>query len=327
MSIRAVIRGLGSYLPEKIVTNIDLSKSLDTSHDWIVERTGIIQRHIADSKENTSDLAYEASLKALEHSGWAPQEIDLIIVATCTPDRTFPATAVLLQHKLQATKACAFDISAVCSGFIFGLATANAYIQSGLYKKILLVGAETLSRIVDWTDRNTAVLFGDGAGAMTLEAVQSDDCEDFGKARGVLKTILHSDGAGFEDLWVLGGPCIGKAVGTIEMNGRTVFKQAITRLTENAQEILDAVHVNSQAVDWFIPHQANKRIIDVMVENLGVSPYKVVYTGDRHANTSAASIPLAFTQAWEAGRLQKGQLVLINSFGAGFTWGSALIYF
>jgi 3-oxoacyl-[acyl-carrier-protein] synthase-3 len=324
MVIRSRIAGCGAYLPEKIVTNSDLAARVDTSDEWIVERSGIRQRHIAAEGQTTADLAYEASLKALLAAGLRGDEIDLIVLATATPDNTFPATATKLQARLGMTKGFAFDVQAVCSGFIFALATADNFIKAGQAKTALVVGAETFSRILDWKDRTTCVLFGDGAGAVVLKA-----CEGKGDATdcGILTTHLHSDGRYHDLLYVDGGPSSTQTTGTVRMEGKEVFRHAVTNLAAVVGEALQAVGLQAQDIDWVIPHQANRRIIDGTARKLGFPLERMVITVERHANTSAASIPLALCEAVEDGRVKKGQLLLLEAMGGGFTWGSCLVRF
>ncbi len=318
MTRRSVIMGTGSYLPEKRVTNHELSQHLDTSHEWIVERTGIHARHIAAPDEYTSTMAIEAAKRALTAAQIAPQEIDMIILATSTPDHTFPSTATRIQEKLGISKGFAFDQAAACSGFIFALATADAYLQQGMIKTALVIGSETMSRLLDWNDRGTAVLFGDGAGAVVLQAHAQAD-------RGILGSLLRTNGAGYDQLYVNGGPSTTQTAGTVQMNGREVFRNAVTRLEEAVEEILKIHGISQEDIDWLVPHQANKRIIDATAKKLGLPDGKVIHTGADQANTSAASIPLALDQAIRDGRIKKGDLVLCESFAAGYSWGSNLI--
>jgi 3-oxoacyl-[acyl-carrier-protein] synthase-3 len=323
--IKARIIGTGAYAPKKIVTNQDLEKLLDTSDDWITERTGIKQRHIADKSEATSDLAYEASLKALKAAQLTPQDIDVIIVATMSPDTVMPSTACVLQNKLGAKKAAAFDIFAACSGFIYGLSIASAFIKSETYKNILLVGAEVLSRFVDWEDRTTCVLFGDGAGAAVLQ-------RHTGK-RGVLSTHLHSDGALANLLSIPAGgslhppthETIHKRQHFIKMKGNETFKSAVRALEEVAQEALDHNKITHEDLDFLIPHQANLRIIQAMAQRLKMPMEKVVLTLPKYGNTSAASIPMAMDEAVRDGRIKENDLLLLEAFGGGLTWGAALV--
>jgi 3-oxoacyl-[acyl-carrier-protein] synthase-3 len=319
--IRSVARGIGSYLPERVVTNAELSQRIDTTDEWIVQRTGIRQRHVAAEGELTSHLALVAARRALTDAGFAPGDIDLIVLATATPDQTFPATAVTVQAELGITRGAAFDVQAVCSGFVFALATADALLKSGAFERALVIGAETFSRILDWEDRGTCVLFGDGAGAMVLEAVQQDDA----RGAGLLTTHLRSDGRHRNKLYVDGGPSSTGTVGHLRMEGREVFKHAVGMITDVITDAFAATGESADSIDWFVPHQANRRIIDASAQKLGIAPEKVVTTVDLHGNTSAASIPLALDVAWRDGRVQRGQLVLLEAMGGGFTWASALL--
>ncbi|MCS0496988.1 ketoacyl-ACP synthase III [Ancylobacter sp. MQZ15Z-1] len=318
--MRSVVRGVGAYLPARALTNADLAQMVDTSDEWIVQRTGIRERHIAADHELTSDLALAAARDALDAAGMEPGEIDLIVLATSTPDNTFPATAVSVQAGLGITHGAAFDLQAVCSGFVFALATADNFLKSGAYKRALVIGAETFSRILDWSDRTTCVLFGDGAGAMVLEAVT-----DEGEGRGVLTSHLRSDGRHKNKLYVDGGVSSTKTIGYLRMEGREVFRYAVGMITDVIQDAFQATGENAQTLDWFVPHQANRRIIDASAHKLGIAPEKVVVTVDKHGNTSAASIPLALASACKDGRIKRGDLVMIEAMGGGFTWGSALI--
>ncbi len=320
--LRSQVAGWGSYLPERILENRDLARTVDTSDNWIVARTGIRQRHIAAPGECTSDLAVRASEEALATAGAAAADVDLIVVATATPDNTFPATATKVQADLGVTRGAAFDVQAVCTGFVYALAVADNFIKVGQAECALVIGAETFSRILDWTDRSTCVLFGDGAGALVLRAANTADGNN---ARGVLSTHLHADGRQRKLLWVDGGPSSTQTVGHLRMSGRDVFRHAVTLLSAAAEEALAANGLTSSDIDWLVPHQANKRIIDASARRLGMPEEKVVYTIERHANTSAASIPLALAEAAGDGRIQPGQLVLLEGMGGGFTWGSALI--
>ncbi|MEB3701462.1 3-oxoacyl-[acyl-carrier-protein] synthase 3 [Candidatus Bealeia paramacronuclearis] len=318
MTLRSVVCGTGSYLPQKCLTNYELPAHLETSHEWIMERTGIAARHIAAPNETTSALAVKAALKALEAAGMDPQDIDLIILGTCTPDNTFPSTATLIQSRLGIHKGFAFDVNAACSGFVFALATADNYLKNGMATKALVIGAETMTRIVDWKDRTTAVLFGDGAGAVVLEAQKDTD-------RGIIGSLLRTDGQGYDQLYVTGGPSTTQTAGTIYMNGRDVFKNAVHCLEEAVEDILKLYHTDQSEIDWLVPHQANKRIIDATAKKLNLSDEKVVHTGSLHANTSAASIPLALDTAVRDGRIKPGQLILCEAFAGGYAWGSNLI--
>ena len=320
--IRSVVLGCGSYLPERVLTNAELATKVDTSDEWIVQRTGIQQRHIAAEGEFTSHLAIKAAQAALKNAGIDAQSIDLIVLATSTPDNTFPATAVAVQNALGITHGAAFDLQAVCSGFIFALTTADSLLRTGAGKRALVIGAETFSRILDWTDRGTCVLFGDGAGAVVLEA---QDGAGTTADRGVLTTHLRSDGRHKEKLFVDGGPSSTQTVGYLRMEGREVFKHAVGMITDVIVDAFAATGASAESIDWFVPHQANKRIIDASAHKLHIAPQKVVLTVDRHGNTSAASIPLALSVAVNDGRIKKGDLVLLEAMGGGFTWGSALV--
>ena len=322
MTVRSVVLGCGSYLPKRILTNAELATRIDTSDEWIVQRTGIRQRHIAADDEFTSHLGINAAKAALADAGLDAQAIDLIVLATSTPDNTFPATAVAVQHSLGINHGAAFDLQAVCSGFIYALATADNFLRSGSHKRALVIGAETFSRILDWTDRGTCVLFGDGAGAIVLEAQEQP-----GKTsdRGVLTTHLRSDGRHKSKLYVDGGPGSTQTVGHLRMEGREVFKHAVGMITDVIVDAFNATGLSSEQIDWFVPHQANKRIIDASALKLHIAPQKVVLTVDLHGNTSAASIPLALALAVKDGRIKKGDIVLLEAMGGGFTWGSALL--
>jgi 3-oxoacyl-[acyl-carrier-protein] synthase-3 len=321
-AIRSVVLGCGSYLPERILTNAELATRIDTSDEWIVQRTGIRERHVAAEGEFTSHLAIKAARAALHHARLDAQAIDLIVLATSTPDNTFPATAVAVQDGLGIHHGAAFDLQAVCSGFVFALATADNFLRAGAYKRALVIGAETFSRILDWNDRGTCVLFGDGAGAVVLEA-QTEP----GKSsdRGVLTTHLRSDGRHKSKLYVDGGPSSTQTVGLLRMEGREVFKHAVGMITDVIVDAFNATGLTADDIDWFIPHQANKRIIDASANKLHIAPHKVVLTVDLHGNTSAASIPLALAVAVKDGRVKKGDLLLLEAMGGGFTWGSALV--
>jgi len=316
-----VIRGVGAHLPKRVMTNDDLSRLVDTTDAWIRERTGIEERHIAEEGELTSDLGIAASRQALVRAGIDPVDIDLIVCATSTPDRTFPATGVRIQAGLGITRGAAFDVQAVCSGFIYALSIADNFLKTGQFKRAVVVGAETFSRILDWSDRGTCVLFGDGAGAVVLEAqTQLGSRED----RGILATRIRSDGR-FEDLlYVDGGPGSTKTTGHLRMNGREVFRHAVQKIAGVIEETLVMTGYAPGEVDLYVPHQANKRILDGIAHRLGIEPAKIVYTLARHGNTSAASIPLALNQALEDRRLTEGRLVLMEAMGGGLTWGAAL---
>jgi 3-oxoacyl-[acyl-carrier-protein] synthase III len=320
--LRSVVLGCGSYLPAHVMSNQELAAKVETSDDWIVQRTGIRQRHIAADGEFTSDLAIHAAKAALASAHVDAQSIDLIVLATSTPDNTFPASAVSVQSGLGITRGAAFDVQAVCSGFVYGISIADALLRTGTYKRALVIGAETFSRILDWTDRTTCVLFGDGAGAIVMEAQQQPGgVED----RGVLTTHLRSDGRHKSKLYVDGGPSSTGTVGHLRMEGRAVFKHAVAMITDVIEDAFRTTGTTAADIDWFVPHQANKRIIDDSAHKLGIAPEKVVITVDQHGNTSAASIPLALNAAVRDGRIKKGDLVLLEAMGGGFTWGSALI--
>ena len=319
--IRSVIRSVGAYLPKRVMTNADLSELVDTTDEWIIERTGIKSRHIVAEGEFTSDLGIAAAKQALVRAGIDPIDIDLVICATATPDRTFPATAVKIQAALGVTKGAAFDIQAVCSGFVFALTTADNFLKTGQFQRALVIGAESFSRILDWSDRGTCVLFGDGAGAVVLEA----QTQAGGRAdRGILSTRIRSDGR-FEDLlYVDGGPGSTKTVGHLRMNGREVFRHAVQKISGVIEETLLQSGYAASDIDLFVPHQANKRILDGIAKKLGIPPEKVVITLQHHGNTSAASIPMALNQAFEAHRVKEGSLILMEAMGGGLTWGAAL---
>ena len=316
---KSIIRSVGSYLPAHVVTNDELAKTVDTSDEWIQQRTGIKQRYIAAEGENTSDLAAAAGRKAMENAGITIEDIDLILVATTTPDMTFPATAAVVQQKLGMHHGAAFDIQAVCSGFVYAVATADSYLKNGLARRALVIGAETASRILDWNDRTTCVLFGDGAGAVIMDHAKA------GEDRGVLATSLRSDGHYWNKLYTDGGPSSTRSMGHVRMEGREVFKHAVGMITDVVYKVLEDTGHTIDDLDWFVPHQANKRIIDGAGQKLGLPPEKVVVTVDRHANTSAASVPLALHTAVTDGRIKRGDLVMIEAMGGGFTWGASLI--
>lgn len=320
--VRSIILGCGSYLPDTVLTNDDLANIVDTSDEWIYERTGIRERHIAGEGELTSDLGTAAALQALERAEFDPGDIDLIILATSTPDNTFPATAVTIQANLGIHHGAAFDLQAVCSGFVFALATADNFLKAGQFKRALVIGAETFSRLLDWEDRSTCVLFGDGAGAVVLDAQKLNGAA---LDRGILKSELRSDGRYREKLYVDGGPSSTGTVGHLRMHGREVFRHAVTNIAEIIQETLAGTNYTTKDIDWFVPHQANKRILDGTARKIGLPPEKVVMTVEKHANTSAASIPLALNTALEDGRIQEGHLVLMEAMGGGFTWGAVLV--
>lgn len=316
--MRAAIRGIGSYLPHRILHNREMSEFLETSDEWIRERTGIEERHIAAEGEFTSDLGFEAARAALDDAGVSAGEIDLIVVATSTPDLTFPATATIIQEKLGIRHGAAFDIQAVCSGFIYGTHVVNALIRSGGAKRALLIGAETFSRILDWEDRGTCVLFGDGAGAVVIEAVETEDT-------GILQTFIRSDGRHRDLLYVDGGPSRTQTVGHLRMLGNQVFKHAVTDIAQVMKDCAEQAGVQISEIDWFVPHQANQRILNAVAKKLELRPEQVISTVAKHANTSAASVPLAMDVAVKDGRIKRGDLVMLEAFGGGFTWGAALL--
>ena len=319
---RSVVLGCGSYLPERILTNDELAHKVDTSNEWIVQRTGIRERRIAAPGEVTSDLGLKAAQRALADAALDAKDIDLIVLATATPDNTFPASAVAIQAGLGINHGAAFDLQAVCSGFVYGLAVADSLLRSGAFKRALVIGSETYSRILDWTDRTTCVLFGDGAGALVLEAQSQPGSP---ADRGVLTTHLRSDGRFKTKLYVDGGPSSTGTVGHLRMEGREVFRHAVAMITDVIVDAFTATGYTAEDVDWFVPHQANKRIIDGSAHKLGIAPEKVVVTVDKHGNTSAASIPLALGVAVADGRIKRGDLVLLEAMGGGFTWGAALV--
>ncbi|MEM8773207.1 MAG: beta-ketoacyl-ACP synthase III [Pseudomonadota bacterium] len=321
MSLKAVIRGCGSYLPEKILTNEDLTAFVDTSDEWIRERTGIRERHVAADGEKTSDLAVAAARNALEAAGMKPSDIDLIVIATTTPDLTFPSTAAITQAKLGVELGAAFDIQAVCTGFIYALSTAEKFISSGQHKRALVIGAETFSRILDWEDRATCVLFGDGAGAFVLEA--TEDAEANG--RGVMNSYLRCDGRMVDLLYVDGGVSSTQTTGHVRMQGNKVFREAVNRISQAMEHVVAEAGINVQDIDWFVPHQANERIILGVVKKLNLRAEQVISTISGQGNTSAASIPLAFCAGVSDGRIREGDLVLIEGMGGGLTWGAALL--
>jgi 3-oxoacyl-[acyl-carrier-protein] synthase-3 len=320
--LRSVVLGCGSYLPQRIVPNQELAATVETTDEWIVQRTGIRQRHIAADGEVTSDLAIQAAKAALANAHVDVQTIDLIVVATSTPDNTFPASAVTVQAGLGITRGAAFDLQAVCSGFVYAISVTDALLRTGTYTRALVIGAETFSRILDWSDRTTCVLFGDGAGAVVLEAQQQPGGID---DRGVLTTHLRSDGRHKSKLYVDGGPSSTKTVGFLRMEGRAVFKHAVAMITDVIEDAFRSTGTTAADIDWFVPHQANKRIIDDSAHKLGIAPEKVVTTVNLHGNTSAASIPLALAEAADDGRLRQGQLVLIEAIGGGLAWGAGVI--
>jgi 3-oxoacyl-[acyl-carrier-protein] synthase III len=316
-ALRAVIKGTGSALPKNRVSNAELAAKVDTSDEWITERTGIKFRHIAAPDETTSTLATEASRQALAAAGMSPADIDLIIVATATPDQTFPASATLVQHALGCNGGVAFDVAAVCSGFLYAFSVAESMIRAGSAKNALVIGSETFSRILDWDDRATCVLFGDGAGAVVLSGEVG--------TRGALATRLHADGQHNQLLYVDGGPSTTGTVGKLRMKGREVFRHAVTNLASVMHETLAAADLAPEDVDWVVPHQANARIIDATAKKLGLDPAKVVLTVDQHANTSAASVPLALDVAVRDGRIKHGDIVVLEAMGGGFTWGASVV--
>ena len=320
--VRSVIRGVGSALPKRVMTNDDMSKVVETTHEWIVERTGIHARHIAGDGETTRTLAVAAARDALRAAGMDASEIDLIVLATSTPDNTFPATATSVQADLGIRKGMAFDLQAVCSGFVYALTTVDALLKAGQGKAALVIGSETFSRILDWSDRSTCVLFGDGAGAFVVTA--EEDKGDLPAPRGILACRLHSDGRYNDKLYVDGGPSTTKTVGHLRMEGKEVFKHAVVNIASVMQEVLDDAKISASDIDWFVPHQANRRILEGTARKLGISEDRIVLTLDRHGNTSAASIPLAFDVAVKDGRIKKGDLVLMEAMGGGFTWGAVL---
>jgi 3-oxoacyl-[acyl-carrier-protein] synthase-3 len=317
-----VIKGVGGYLPERVLTNDDLARVVDTSDHWITERTGIKERRIAAEGELTSTMGAAAARAALDAAGLAPEDIDLIVLATSTPDQTFPATAVTIQAELGITHGAAFDVQAVCSGFVFALATADSYLKSGQFKRALVIGAEAFSRILDWQDRTTCVLFGDGAGAVVVEAQKLNGALT---DRGILATCLRSDGRYRDKLYVDGGPSSTGTVGYLRMDGPEVFRHAVTKISEVIDATLRQSGYKASDIDWFVPHQANRRILDGAARKLGLDKDKIIITVDKHANTSAASIPLALAAASADGRIKPGNLVLMEAMGGGFTWGAVLI--
>ena len=321
-SFRSVVRGVGSALPERVVSNAELAAKVETSDEWIQQRTGIKQRYIAGEGETTSTLGARAARAALESAGLKPDDIDLVIVATSTPDYTFPAVATQIQAELGIYRGAAFDLQAVCSGFVFAVTTADMYLSSGQNRRALVIGAETFSRLLDWNDRTTCVLFGDGAGAIVLEAVESLGEDD---KRGVITSRLRSDGRHRAKLFVDGGVSTTGTIGHLRMEGREVFKHAVGMVTDVIKSCFEAAGVKADDLDWFVPHQANRRIIEASADKLGIDLKKVVVTVDRHGNTSAASIPLALDVAVRDGRIKPGDLVMIEAMGGGFTWGASLI--
>ena len=320
--IRSVVRGFGAALPKRAVPNIELEGMVETSDEWIVQRTGIKQRYIAGEGETTASLGAAAAEAALANAGLTAADIDVVICATSTPDNTFPATAVNIQNRIGMHHGFGFDVQAVCSGFIYAISTADLYIRGGMAKRVLVIGSETFSRILDWNDRTTCVLFGDGAGAIVLEASEG---EGRTSDRGILTCHLRSDGAHREKLYVDGGPSTTGTVGHLRMEGREVFKHAVGMITDVIEAAFEATGTTADDIDWLVPHQANKRIIDGSAKKLGIAEEKVVITVDKHGNTSAASIPLALATAAGDGRIKKGDLVMLEAMGGGFTWGSVLL--
>ena len=320
--IRSVVQGCGAYLPERVVTNDELARTLETSDEWIRQRTGIRQRHIAADGEFTSHLAIEASQRALDHAGIGVADLDLIVLATATPDETFPATATRVQAALGMTRGAAFDVQAVCAGFVYGVSVADSLLKNGVASTALVIGAETFSRILDWNDRGTCVLFGDGAGAIVLKAEQGSGTS---ADRGILANALHSDGRQHDILYVDGGPSSTKTTGFLRMEGKEVFKHAVVNMAAVVGEVLAKAGLQATDIDWLVPHQANKRIIDGTGRKLGLPPERVVVTVDRHATTSAASIPLALDVAVKDGRIKRGDLLLLEGIGGGLAWGASLV--
>jgi 3-oxoacyl-[acyl-carrier-protein] synthase-3 len=317
VSLHSVVLGVGSALPQRKVTNDELAQQVDTSDQWIVERTGIRSRYVASDGETTATLATEAARRALEHAGIAATDIELIVLATATPDQTFPSSATKVQATLGISDCIAFDVHAVCTGFLYALSVADSMLRSGNAKKALVIGAETFTRILDWEDRATCVLFGDGAGALVLSAEETEN--------GILATKLHADGRHNDLLFVDGGPSTTGTVGKLRMKGREVFRHAVVNLADVLNEVLEAAGLTAADVDWVVPHQANARILDATAKKLGLPPEKVVVTVDEHANTSAASVPLALDKAVRDGRIQRGDIVVLEAMGGGFTWGAAAL--
>jgi 3-oxoacyl-[acyl-carrier-protein] synthase III len=320
--IRSIVTGCGSYLPSRVMKNSDFEGIVETNDEWIVQRTGIRQRHIVAEGETTADLGEHAARAAMDDAGVTIADIDMIILATSTPNQTFPATAVEIQHRLGMHHGFAFDTQAVCSGFVYALTTADQYIRTGFARRVLVIGAETFSRILDWTDRTTCVLFGDGAGAVVVEAAQGEGTM---ADRGILASALRSDGSHREKLYVDGGPSTTGTVGHLRMEGKEVFRHAVGMITDVIEAAYASTGFGSDDIDWFVPHQAPRRIIDASARKLGISPEKVVITVDKHGNTSAASIPLALCEAVRDGRVKRGDIVLLEAMGGGFTWGSVLL--
>lgn len=319
---RSVIAGCGSYLPARVITNHDLARRVDTSHEWIVRRTGIHQRHLAEDHEKTSDLAAAAAQDAMSSAGLSAGDIDLIVLATATPDRTFPSTATQVQAMLGMTRGAAFDVHAVCTGFIYAMNVADNFIRLEQAENVLVIGAETFSRILDWEDRSTCVLFGDGAGALVLSGANGNGART---DRGVLANCLHSDGRQHDLLCVDGGPSSTRTVGHLRMEGREVFKHAVANLAEVIAEVLEAAGIDRDEIDWLVPHQANRRIIASTARKLGLPDDKIIMTIDRHGNTSAASVPLALNDAVKSNRISEGDIVVLEAMGGGFTWGASVV--
>lgn len=320
--IRSVVVGVGSALPDKVVENAELEAKVDTTDEWIRQRTGIERRHIANDEETTVSLGTDAARAALDNAGMTPDDIDLIVVATSTPNNTFPASAVEIQHRLGMSHGSAFDMQAVCSGFVYAVTTADAYIKAGLAKRALVIGAETFSRILDWNDRTTCVLFGDGAGAIVLEAGEG---RGLTSDRGVLSANLRSDGSHKSKLFVDGGASTTGTIGHLRMEGREVFRYAVSMITDVITAVMNETGLDADSIDWFVPHQANRRIIEASAKKLGIATDKVVITVQDHGNTSAASVPLALSTAVADGRIKKGDVVLLEAMGGGFTWGAVLL--
>tara|TARA_A100001037_G_scaffold298899_1_gene323469 strand:+ start:7352 stop:8320 length:969 start_codon:yes stop_codon:yes gene_type:complete len=319
--INTIIRGVGMYLPEKVLTNDDISEFVDTSHEWIFERTGIRQRHIASKDQMTSDLAYMSALDAIQDANINATDIDLIILATSTPDQVFPSTAVKLQDMLNIRDGAAFDIHAVCSGFIYALSTADNFIKSGKYKRILVIGSEVYSRILNWKDRTTCVLFGDAAGAFILEGQNNNDIRS-----GIIDSVIKSDGQYRSKLYCDGGPSMQPRTDNfINMDGKEVYKHAVEKQTIIVEELLDSAGFGIESIDWFVPHQANLRILQTTAKKLKIKEEKIIVTVDKHANTSSASIPVAMTTAIKENKIKRGDMLLLEAFGAGFTWGAVLL--
>jgi len=319
---RSIVRGIGAALPRRVMKNAEFETLVDTSDEWIVQRTGIRQRHIAAADETTASLGEAAAHAALAASGLEPADIDMIVLATSTPNNTFPATSVEIQERLGMRHGFAYDMQAVCSGFVYAVTAADAHIRAGTARRVLVIGSETFSRILDWSDRTTSVLFGDGAGAIVLEAGEG---EGLTSDRGVLAVSLRSDGSHRDKLYVDGGPSTTQTVGHLRMEGREVFKHAVGMITDVVENVMEKAGITAADIDWFVPHQANKRIIDASAKKLGIAPEKVVITVDLHGNTSAASVPLALATAVADGRVKKGDLVLLEAMGGGFTWGAVLL--